>query len=106
MYAGGSGEFKITQVKLIVDPLSIYKSGAPIISVDGSAKLKRETYYSTATCICMNVAECNWFWKPFKVMKLICFAVGFVFYACSAAGKFINIFFIYKFKKSHTMRVW
>lgn len=44
MYAGGSGEFKITQVKLIVDPLSIYKSGAPIISVDGSVKLKRETY--------------------------------------------------------------
>lgn len=28
----------MTQVRLIVDPLSIYKSGAPIISVDGSAR--------------------------------------------------------------------
>lgn len=38
MYAGGSGEFNITHVKFMVDPLSMYKSGAPIISVDGSAQ--------------------------------------------------------------------
>lgn len=37
IYAGGSGEFSITHVKFMVDPLSMYKSGAPIISVDGSA---------------------------------------------------------------------
>lgn len=37
MYAGGSGEFSITHVKFMVDPLSMYRSGAPIISVDGSA---------------------------------------------------------------------
>lgn len=37
MYAGGSGEFSITHVKLMVDPLSIYKSGPPIICVVGSA---------------------------------------------------------------------
>lgn len=34
--AGGSGELCTTHVKFIVEPLSIYKSGAPIISVDGS----------------------------------------------------------------------
>lgn len=38
MYAGGSGELYTTHVKLIVEPLSMYRSGAPIISVDGSAK--------------------------------------------------------------------
>jgi hypothetical protein len=38
MNAGGSGELCTTQVRFIVDPLSMYKSGAPIISVDGSAK--------------------------------------------------------------------
>lgn len=38
IYAGGSGELSMTQVRLMVDPLSIYKSGAPIISVDGSAR--------------------------------------------------------------------
>lgn len=31
----------MTQVRLIVDPLSIYKSGAPIISVDGSVKYEK-----------------------------------------------------------------
>lgn len=36
MKAGGSGELLTTHVKFIVEPLSIYKSGAPIISVDGS----------------------------------------------------------------------
>lgn len=36
MYAGGSGELSTTHVRFIVEPLSIYKSGAPIISVDGS----------------------------------------------------------------------
>lgn len=36
MYAGGSGEFSMTHVKFMVDPLSMYKSGAPMISVDGS----------------------------------------------------------------------
>ena len=36
MYAGGSGESSIMQVKFMVDPLSMYKSGAPTISVDGS----------------------------------------------------------------------
>lgn len=36
MNAGGSGELCTTHVKFIVDPLSMYKSGAPIISVDGS----------------------------------------------------------------------
>lgn len=40
MNAGGSGEFKMTHVKLMVDPLSMYKSGAPIISVDGSVNKK------------------------------------------------------------------
>lgn len=39
MYAGGSGEFRMTHVKLIVDPLSMYISGAPIISVEGSIKI-------------------------------------------------------------------
>jgi hypothetical protein len=38
MYAGGSGELYTTHVKFIVDPLSMYKSGAPIISVEGSEK--------------------------------------------------------------------
>jgi hypothetical protein len=38
MNAGGSGEFCTTHVRFIVEPLSMYKSGAPIISVDGSAK--------------------------------------------------------------------
>lgn len=41
MYAGGSGEFRMTQVRLIVEPPSMYMSGAPIISVDGSAEEKR-----------------------------------------------------------------
>lgn len=36
MYAGGSGEYKTTQVRLIVLPLSMYSSGPPIISVVGS----------------------------------------------------------------------
>lgn len=40
MYAGGSGEFNITHVKFMVDPLSMYRSGAPIISVDGSVHEK------------------------------------------------------------------
>lgn len=31
----------MTQVRLIVDPLSIYKSGAPIISVDGSVRYEK-----------------------------------------------------------------
>lgn len=44
MYAGGSGEFSITHVKFMVDPLSIYKSGAPIISVDGSIHEKKKKY--------------------------------------------------------------
>lgn len=38
MNAGGSGELCTTHVRFIVDPLSMYKSGAPIISVDGSEK--------------------------------------------------------------------
>lgn len=42
MYAGGSGEFNITHVKFMVDPLSMYKSGAPIISVEGSAQWKKK----------------------------------------------------------------
>lgn len=37
MNAGGSGELFTTHVRFIVDPLSMYKSGPPIISVDGSA---------------------------------------------------------------------
>lgn len=41
MYAGGSGEFSMTHVKLMVDPLSMYKSGAPIISVVGSVDFVR-----------------------------------------------------------------
>lgn len=36
IYAGGSGESSITHVKFMVDPLSMYTSGEPIISVDGS----------------------------------------------------------------------
>lgn len=40
MNAGGSGELCTTHVKFIVEPLSMYKSGAPIISVDGSEKKK------------------------------------------------------------------
>lgn len=40
MNAGGSGEFWTTHVRFIVEPLSMYKSGAPIISVDGSAEKK------------------------------------------------------------------
>lgn len=42
MYDGGSGELCTTQVKFMVEPLSIYKSGAPIISVDGSASRKKK----------------------------------------------------------------
>jgi hypothetical protein len=38
MNAGGSGELCTTHVRFIVEPLSMYKSGAPIISVDGSTK--------------------------------------------------------------------
>lgn len=38
MNAGGSGELCTTHVRFIVEPLSMYKSGAPIISVDGSAR--------------------------------------------------------------------
>jgi hypothetical protein len=38
MNAGGSGELCTTQVRFIVEPLSMYKSGAPIISAVGSAK--------------------------------------------------------------------
>lgn len=41
MNAGGSGELCTTHVRFIVEPLSMYKSGAPIISVDGSAGKKR-----------------------------------------------------------------
>lgn len=37
MYAGGSGELRMTHVRLMVEPLSMYRSGAPMISVDGSA---------------------------------------------------------------------
>lgn len=44
MYAGGSGELYTTHVKFIVDPLSMYKSGAPIISVDGSAMQIKNSY--------------------------------------------------------------
>lgn len=36
MNAGGSGELCTTHVRFIVEPLSMYKSGAPTISVDGS----------------------------------------------------------------------
>lgn len=36
MYAGVSGEFSTRHEMFIVEPLSMYKSGAPIISVDGS----------------------------------------------------------------------
>lgn len=42
MYAGGSGESFTTHVKFIVEPLSMYRSGAPIISVDGSANKNRK----------------------------------------------------------------
>jgi hypothetical protein len=38
MNAGGSGELCTTHVRFIVEPLSMYKSGAPIISVDGSVE--------------------------------------------------------------------
>lgn len=44
MYAGGSGEFSITHVKFIVDPVSMYRSGAPIISVDGSGFIQIHIY--------------------------------------------------------------
>lgn len=40
MNAGGSGELCTTHVRFIVDPLSMYKSGAPIISVEGSEKIQ------------------------------------------------------------------
>lgn len=54
MYAGGSGEFSITHVKFMVDPLSMYKSGAPIISVDGSivnkSKKKNAFKYICSEC--------------------------------------------------------
>lgn len=43
MNAGGSGELCTTQVRLMVEPLSMYKSGAPIISVDGSAKVEKKS---------------------------------------------------------------
>lgn len=42
MNAGGSGELCTTQVRFIVEPLSMYKSGAPIISVDGSARRREK----------------------------------------------------------------
>lgn len=41
MNAGGSGELFTTHVKFIVEPLSMYKSGPPIISVDGSVNEKK-----------------------------------------------------------------
>jgi hypothetical protein len=43
MNAGGSGELCTTHVRFIVEPLSMYKSGAPIISVDGSTKTQEES---------------------------------------------------------------
>lgn len=51
MYAGGSGDLSIIHVKLMVDPLSIYTSGAPIISVVGSVKKWREHSYTIHTQI-------------------------------------------------------
>jgi hypothetical protein len=42
MNAGGSGELCTTHVRFIVEPLSMYKSGAPIISVDGSTKTEEK----------------------------------------------------------------
>lgn len=38
MYAGGSGEFSMIHVRFIVDPLSMYISGAPMMCVVGSVK--------------------------------------------------------------------
>lgn len=49
MNAGGSGELFTTHVKFIVEPLSMYKSGAPIISVDGSVWMKKENELSFYT---------------------------------------------------------
>lgn len=49
MNAGGSGELCTTHVKFIVDPLSMYKSGAPIISVDGSVGRKKKWHLFTWT---------------------------------------------------------
>jgi hypothetical protein len=65
MNAGGSGELCTTHVRFIVEPLSMYKSGAPIISVDGSIckkKLKKRVhaYFSESKilnflCCCLAV---------------------------------------------------
>lgn len=65
MYAGGSGELYTTHVKFIVDPLSMYKSGAPIISVDGSAMQIKNSYDKMSN----KIKSCFWVWFFFYVVR-------------------------------------
>lgn len=60
IYAGGSGESSITHVKFMVDPLSMYTSGEPIISVDGSGVCFRIKFIFFRVYYLMQLRQYGW----------------------------------------------
>lgn len=73
MKAGGSGELLTTHVKFIVEPLSIYKSGAPIISVDGSINIEMRRKNITHNLINAHKIYCIFNECFFSMTDFLCF---------------------------------